>query len=115
MRILIEPDGSATAIYGEAIDLTKLGEVAIRRASTVEPDERGRWWVDLSPVGGPTLGPYLRRSVAIASEVRWLEDNHLNSKEIPCKHPPHPHDHPDKVPAPEPTAAPGPDPDRPAP
>ena len=34
-----------------AVDLAALGVLSIRRASHVEPDEEGRWWVDLGPAG----------------------------------------------------------------
>ena len=72
MNILVLPDGTARCVYGEAIDLAALGETEVRRASHVEPDERGRWHADLSPVGGPELGPFPRRSDALAAEARWL-------------------------------------------
>ncbi len=65
--------GVVRCIYGEAIDLNALGSPAIARASHVEPDEEGRWWADMSPVGGPLLGPFERRSEALAAEVGWLE------------------------------------------
>lgn len=32
---------------------------------------------DLSPVGGPRLGPFVLRSVALQAEVEWLEGNWL--------------------------------------
>ena len=70
--IVIAPDGTGRCVYGEQIPLRALGELQIRRASHVEPDERGRWWADLSPVGGPILGPYLDRSAALAAEAQWL-------------------------------------------
>ena len=38
---------------------------------TVAPD--GAWTADLSPVNGPVLGPYTRRSEALAAEIAWLE------------------------------------------
>jgi hypothetical protein len=49
----------------------------IRRASHVEPDEHGEWWVDLSPVNGPILGPYPpdQRHRALQDEVSWLNQN----------------------------------------
>jgi hypothetical protein len=73
MRLLIDPGGRVLCLYGEAIDLSALGALAIRRASRVEPDRNGQWWVDLSPVGGPALGPYRRRSAALAAEAAWVE------------------------------------------
>jgi hypothetical protein len=77
MNILIAADGSARCVYGEAIDLGLLGRTQLRRASHVEPDERGRWRADLSPVGGPVLGPFERRSEALAAERRWLDEHWL--------------------------------------
>ena len=77
MHLVVEPNGSVRGVYAEAIDLSVLGDVAIRRASHVEPDEHGRWPVDLRPVGGPVLGPFGRRSDALAAEMRWLKDHWL--------------------------------------
>lgn len=77
MRLLIHPDGQVTCLYDETIDLTSLGSLAISRASHVEPDETGRWHADLSPVGGPTLGPFELRSAALTAEREWLEANWL--------------------------------------
>jgi hypothetical protein len=64
-------------VYSEEIDLAALGSPVITRASHVEPDPQGRWWADLSPVGGPTLGPFDSRSEALAAERSWLETNWL--------------------------------------
>ena len=77
MNLIIEKDGFVRGIYGEVIDLASLGTPKIERASHVEPDERGRWLADLSPVGGPELGPYDKRSEALDAEVAWLEANWL--------------------------------------
>ena len=77
MTLVVAKDGSARAVYGEAIDLASLGSLRIRRASAVEPDEAGRWAADLQPCGGPVLGPFLLRSLAITAEVAWLEANAL--------------------------------------
>jgi hypothetical protein len=65
MQLVIETDGTVRCIYEEVIDLTQLGAVEIRRGSHVEPDTIGQWLVDLSPVDGPRLGPYMRRSEAL--------------------------------------------------
>ena len=77
MLLRIDPGGGVRCVYGEAIDLTVLGAVAIRRASRVEPDAQGRWWAELGPVGGPTLGPFRQRSDALAAERSWLEEHWL--------------------------------------
>jgi hypothetical protein len=75
MLLRIDPYGQVTCLYGETIDLALLGSPTIRRASRVEPDDSGKWWADLSPVSGPLLGPYPRRSAALAAEQSWLEEH----------------------------------------
>ena len=77
MELVIAADGVVRCLYAEAIPLTELGAVHITRASQVEPDERGAWWADLAPVAGPRLGPFVRRSQALAAEVAWLEIHRL--------------------------------------
>jgi hypothetical protein len=73
MILLIDPHGTAHALYSETIDLASLGTLSIRRASHVEPDSEGRWHADLSPCQGPSLGPFAKRSDALAAEAQWLE------------------------------------------
>jgi hypothetical protein len=77
MQMVIDPKGRLQCIYSEMIDLTILGSLSIRRASAVEPDELGQWWVDLSPAQGPKLGPFPHRSDALAAESAWLEQHWL--------------------------------------
>ena len=77
MQLVIGPTGQLRCVYAETIELTSLGPASIRRASHVEPDADGRWFVDLSPVGGPCLGPFEQRSLALTAEERWLEKHWL--------------------------------------
>jgi hypothetical protein len=77
VKVVIDPGGTARCLYGEAIDLAALGRVTIARASHVEPDEAGQWWVDMAPANGPRLGPFVRRSEALAAESAWLEEHRL--------------------------------------
>ena len=77
MELLISPNGTARCVYGEEIDLSQIGTLSIQRGSHVEPNEQGQWMVDLSPVGGPRLGPFAVRSVALTEEVAWLSQNWL--------------------------------------
>ena len=65
MNLIIESDGRVRGVYSEVIDLAALGPARITRASHVEPDDQGRWLADLSPVRGPVLGPFERRSEAL--------------------------------------------------
>lgn len=72
MQLIINPGGGMRHIYDEALELSELGHAAIARASHVEPDAAGAWWVDLSPVAGPCMGPFECRSAALKAEVDWL-------------------------------------------
>ena len=77
MDIVIGPDGNARCVYAEAIPLSILGKVEIKRASSVEPNSVGQWMADLSPVRGPCLGPFKNRSDALVAETDWLRKNWL--------------------------------------
>ena len=77
MQLVIQPDGAVRAIYSEEIELESLGRPRIVRASHVEPDDQGQWTADLSPIDGPVLGPFLKRSQALEAERKWLEEHWL--------------------------------------
>jgi len=79
MDLVVSPGGDVRCIYDEAIDLHLLGVLSIRRASHVEPTADGRWLADLAPVGGPTLGPFDYRTIALVAEIAWLEQHWLNN------------------------------------
>ena len=72
MELVISSSGQITTIYNEVLNLAALGAQRIERASHVEPDGSGRWFAQI--IGGPLLGPFDRRSEAIAAEVAWLTD-----------------------------------------
>lgn len=77
MDVVINVDGSIRCIYGEELPLSQLGRLNIRRASHVEPTPDGRWTADLTPVGGPILGPFEKRTEALTAEVDWLRQHWL--------------------------------------
>ena len=77
MQIVIGTDGSARCLYGEELDLERLGTLTISRASNVEPDVTGRWFASI--IDGPTLGPFVRRSDALQAEADWLNSNRLTA------------------------------------
>lgn len=52
------------------------GDVEMRRCSHVEP-HGSSWIVDLAPVGGPKIGPFLTRAQALEAEVGWLVAHNL--------------------------------------
>ena len=78
MQLVIDPAGGVRCLYDESLPLAELGQLTISRGSHVEPDEIGRWLADLSPVGGPQLGPFATRSAALEAERDWLELNWLS-------------------------------------
>lgn len=75
VRIKLKTDGSFEAVYGDELRpvLDALGgKQQIVRASHVEPNSDGEWLADMSPVGGPVLGPFHLRSEALDAERAWL-------------------------------------------
>lgn len=80
MHLVVQPTGDVACIYDESLDLAALGQLQIRRASHVEPNEQGEWLADMSPVAGPMLGPFANRSQALAAERVWLDENWLASR-----------------------------------
>lgn len=81
MQIVFATGGGIRCVYGESIDLNSLGRISIARGSHVEPDELGQWFADLSLVGGPKLGPFAKRTDALAAEIAWLEEHWLSASE----------------------------------
>jgi len=77
MELIVENSGTVRCVYAETLDLHSLGRPEITRASHVEPDDTGHWIADLTPVSGPKLGPFDKRTDALAAEVQWLRDNWL--------------------------------------
>lgn len=77
MQLVIDSGGTVRCLYGEQLDLHQLGDIRIQRGSHVEPTPDGHWTADLSPVGGPLLGPFPTRSEALDAEQRWLEEHWL--------------------------------------
>jgi hypothetical protein len=73
MRLFVTPTGDVHCLYSEELRLDALGMLKIRRASHVEPTQQGKWTADLSPLGGPMIGPFARRSEALAAETEWIE------------------------------------------
>lgn len=76
MLVKVDTTGTMQFIWNDTLrPLFDAGAGSISRASNVEPNANGEWEADLSPVGGPKLGPFKERQVALDSEVAWLEKN----------------------------------------
>jgi hypothetical protein len=75
-QLRIDLSGTITMVYSDELaPLMEEGTASIKRASHVEPTPDGKWTADLSPVGGPILGPMNLRAEALAAEVEWLSVN----------------------------------------
>ncbi len=75
--LFITTDGAIEGIYSDDLSgLLTQGDATITRASHVEPsrdaDGNLRWFADMSPSGGPILGPFTLRSEALTAEVAWI-------------------------------------------
>jgi hypothetical protein len=71
--ITVEPNGRLRFLWNDALaPLAQHGRIQIERASHVEPTSDGEWTADLSPVGGPLLGPFPLRAEALNAEQKWL-------------------------------------------
>lgn len=76
MQVVISKDKIRFVYSDDLLGLTQQGKPTIKRASHVEPHEEG-WKADLRPVNGPVLGPFQKRSEALAEEVKWLKENRV--------------------------------------
>ena len=71
--IAIRSDGTIVLIYTDDLcDLITSGRATIARASHVEPAQGGGWTADMTPSGGPVLGPFQLRQQALDAEVAWI-------------------------------------------
>lgn len=76
--VKVDTDGTLHFIWSDKlIELLETGRGEVRRASHVEPTDRGLWGADLSPVDGPLLGPFRTRREALDAEVAWLKENYM--------------------------------------
>jgi hypothetical protein len=80
MNLFLSLNGSVEAIYAEKIELEKLGNVTVARASAIEWHD-GYWsvrWPD-----GTTISRFRRRSQALAWEERVI--NHQLRMKHQCR------------------------------
>jgi hypothetical protein len=76
INVNIDSTGTARFIWNDDLaGLLEHGDARVVRASHVEPDDRGGWLADMSPSGGPVLGPFKLRAEALVAEVGWLRTN----------------------------------------
>jgi hypothetical protein len=80
--IVVRPNGLIEFIYDDDLKgfIDQQSEKKLFRASHVEPDDKGNWWADLSPIDGPKLGPFNTRQAALNAEVEWIQKNYLGAR-----------------------------------
>jgi hypothetical protein len=71
--MIFTPEGGCRFIYDDRIAEIAPGPLNTKRASHVEPNDQGMWTADMSPVGGPLLGPFGSRQSALCAETAWLK------------------------------------------
>jgi hypothetical protein len=82
VQVIVGNDGSIRFIYDDdLLGLAACGKMKVSRASHVEPNSDGKWEADMSPVGGPVLGPYKTRNEALEEEVKWLTNANIPFQE----------------------------------
>lgn len=81
LSLRVDSNGNVTFVYHDKLKqvLKCLGAMNVFRASHVEPDENGEWFVDIPPLDGKYqgefLGPFKFREQALKAEVKWLKKN----------------------------------------
>lgn len=78
LEVIVNEDGSIVFIHNDDLHdllLSAFPQMETRRASHVEPDARGGWSVDASPLLGKStiIANRNRRDDAIAAEIDWLK------------------------------------------
>jgi hypothetical protein len=76
--LLFLPDGTAQGLYTEAIDLSALGRLTVRRASSIEFDNATQaWWVRLPKLGRVYCSP--SRATCLEWEQQHFHAEGLNA------------------------------------
>jgi len=72
LKVVFTGDQFQSVYDDELADVfPRLGTFEVTRASHVEPFGSG-WTADMRPMGGPVLGPFRLRQVALDAEREWL-------------------------------------------
>lgn len=67
--ICVRPQGDLECLYRDDLELEKLGDLEVQRASHVEYDPRREAWVASPADGGEVIAVDPRRSVCLKREV----------------------------------------------
>lgn len=72
--IVIHPDGMVRAVYSDQLPLRSLGPLSVRRASSVEFDEKRQVWRATEIITGRILAEGPSREAVIANEIDVLQE-----------------------------------------
>ena len=76
LRVTVSPGALVRFLYADSLcGLLNIGEATIKRGSHVEPTALNLWVADMSPSGGPKIGPFRLREDALDAEATWLLEN----------------------------------------
>lgn len=71
--VIVTPAGTVECLYTEAIDLWKLGDLSVRRATDIAFDDASQLWV-VKDTGGRELYRHCSRKACLAWERGHLEE-----------------------------------------
>ena len=72
MKLVIDTNGTVSAVYSDKLKEMNIGPLQVSRASNVEFNEESQEWEDRTPIGELIAhGP--QRDYVIANEVRVIE------------------------------------------
>ncbi len=72
VQLIFTPDGNGRCLYAEVIDLAGIGPLTLRRATTIEFDDRRQCWI-VRDLDGRRLFKNPSRHVCLDWERRHLE------------------------------------------
>ena len=70
--VIVTPAGLCECLYTEAIDLAKLGDLSVRRATDIAFDDVSQLWV-VKDTGGRELYRLCSREACLAWEREYLD------------------------------------------
>ena len=72
VALTFTPDGLGHGLYTEAIDLTRVGPLAVERATCIEFDDKAQYWRVYDNAGSPMFNSPSRQE-CLDWERRYLE------------------------------------------
>ena len=84
--LIFTPDGHGHGLHTEAIDLERIGDLSIERASEVEFCNTSQQWTVRLPGNNPILFRHPSRQACLNWERQYLEQQETQAHELPDHH-----------------------------